>query len=402
MKPMEKSPMEVYLDYAAATPLDPRVAQAMRAWDDAHFANAFSTHTAGKEARRALEDARFRVAASLEVRSNECVFVNGATNGTAMALHGVVGHLLEKGIAHTDMHIVMSVIEHSSVRSCVETLMRRGVRVSMVGVTAQGIVDQVALGNALRDDTVMVISMLVNNELGTIAPVSMTAALLEKRYADKEHRFAALGMKRPLLFVDASQATVSLRVLPNSLRADLLVIDAHKMYGPKRTGLLFVRSDTSFVSLCGLHGSSPYEGTPDVASAIGLACALEIAGSRRNEDAERWKALKARFLSELSQRFPDMRVHGDPATSVPQIANVSFPGIQGEFLAAQLDARGIAVSAKSACLSGGGEGSYVVAALDPERAENSVRFSFGRTTTEDDIDYVTSVLADIVRMRPVI
>ncbi len=386
----------VYLDYAAATPIDPDVMRIMRAWDDAHFENAFSTHARGRVAKRALEDARFKMAAHLGVASHECVFVNGATSGTALALHGAIGALLERGVPHADMHVIMGVTEHSSVRACVETLARRGVSVSMIPACADGIIDLTALAAALRDTTVLVISMLVNNELGTIAPLRDIAALIARRYESLPHRLSAAGIRRPLLFVDASQAPLYMPVAPHDLSADLLVIDAHKIYGPKRSGLLFVRHGTPFISLCGLHGSLPHEGTPDVAGALGLEAAYAIAQNRRDHDIAEWHRLKTYFIAALRERFRDVRIHGDPARSVPGILNVSFPGIAGEFLAAQLDVRGIAASAKSACLSAGGEGSYVVQAVDPERANNSIRFSLGRGSTIDDIDYCVSALSDLV------
>ncbi|HXK40290.1 MAG TPA: cysteine desulfurase family protein [Candidatus Paceibacterota bacterium] len=387
----------LYLDYAAATPLDPEVARVMRQWEDACFANAFSIHSAGREAKRSLEDARFEIAGHLGVRSDECHFMSGATNAAATALHGVLGHLSEKGVAYADMHIVVSVLEHSSVRACIETFMRRGVRVSVVGATPKGIVDAVALKGALRDDTMVVASMLVNSELGTIMPIRQISGMIAERYAQGKHRHAFSGIERPLLLVDASQATPCLPVRPHELGADLVIMDAGKIYGPKRTGLLWVRTGTPFASLCGMHGAVPYEGTPDVASALGFAKALSLAQERRTGDAERWKGLKTRLVEDLRERFPEVRVHGDRDTSVSNILNISFPGIVGEFLVAELDTRGIAVSAKSACLSGGVEGSYVVQAVDPERANNSIRISFGRETTEDDVDVLISALSDIVR-----
>jgi cysteine desulfurase len=371
----------------------------MRAWDDAHFENAFSAHGRGRAAKRALEDARFEVAGSLGVSAHECVFVSGATQGIVTALHGAVGYGLERGVPHEAMHMVLCVAEHSSVRACAEALARRGVRLSTVGLSADGVIDVAALERELRDDTILVTAMLVNNELGTIAPVRQVAALLEERYAGTPHRHGALGIRRPLLLVDASQAPLCLPVRPNDIGADLLVLDAHKLYGPKRSGLLFVKARAPFAPLCGAHGATPYEGTPDVAAALGLAEAMAIAEERRETDVQKWGGLKERLIAALRERFPEMRVHGNPAVSVPNILNVSFPDVEGEFLAARLDAAGISVSAKSACLSGGQEGSYVVSALDPERANNSVRFSFGRDTTEDDIDYCVSVLSDILRFR---
>lgn len=379
----------IYLDYAAATPLDPAVRDVMRAYDDASFANAFSIHQGGREAKRSLEDARFSVAKQLGVASHECIFTNGATDAATKAIYGVVNPLLESGKTYSDIHIVMSVIEHSTIRSCVEGFARRGAQVSMVGVDARGVLDMSQLKAALRDNTALVVSMMVNNEIGTIQPVRDIRRMLDERYPEKD--------SRPVLFVDASQAPLCLPVKPKELGVDLLVLDGAKLYGPKRSGLLFVDSKVRFSSLCGMFGKTPSEGTPDVAVAIGFAKALEMANGQGAMDKERWETLKSYLIEQLQARFEDVRVHGDPAVSISNILNISFPNIEGEFIASQLDAQDVAVSAKSACLSEGGEGSYVVAAIDPGRANNSFRISFGRTTTQEELDVLVSVLADIIK-----
>ncbi len=387
----------IYLDYAAGTPLDPSVRDVMRAYEDAHFANAFSVHNAGREAKRALEDARFGLAAHLGARSGECYFANGATDAMTKVVYGVVNGLIEKGVAYADMHIVMSVIEHSTVRTCIEGFARRGVRVSNIGVGSDGRIDMKQMEAAIHEDTILVVCMLVNNEIGTIQPVRDISRMLEARFATIKHRFEHHHITKPLLVSDASQAPLFMSITPSDLGADFLVIDAGKIYGPKKTALLYVKSGTYFQSLCGIHGKIPNEGTPDVSSALGLRRAYDILEERRDADNARWNELKFYFIQRLTERFPTMHINGDPAVSIPGILNVSFPNVEGEFLATQLDSQGIAASAKSACLSGGGEGSYVVGALDPERANNAIRFSFGRETTKEDIDCVVSALADIVR-----
>lgn len=387
----------IYLDYAAATPLDPSVRDAMRAYDDASFANAFSIHQSGREAKRHLEDARFSVAKELGVASHECIFTNGATDAATKAIYGVINPLLESGKTYTDIHIVMSVIEHSTIRSCVEGFARRGTQVSMIGVDADGVIDLSQLKDALRDSTALVVSMMVNNEIGTIQPIRDIRRILNERYSE--------AVTRPVLLVDASQAPLCLPVKPKELGVDLLVLDGGKIYGPKRSGLLFVEKGTQFSSLCGVFGKTVSDGTPDVGMAIGFAKALEIADRRqtpstssgRATDDERWGELKSYLVEQLKARFADVRIHGNPSVSVSNIVNISFPNIEGEFLASQLDAQGIAVSAKSACLSEGGEGSYVVAALDRERANNSCRISFGRETTQEELDVLVSTLADIIK-----
>lgn len=381
---MTKHATRIYLDYAAGTPVDGSVVDAMRRYQDGNFAHPSSLHAMGREASQAREDARFRIARMIEARSDECHFTSGATDGMTKAIHGHINALREKGVADRDMHVVMSVIEHANVRACVEGLSRRGIPMSVVGVTKDGVIDPAQLTNALRPQTTLVITMLVNNELGTIQPVREI-----RRMLDAAHSHATL-------LCDASQATLSLEVDVQRLAADMLVIDAHKFYGPLATGLLYVRNGTPFIGLCGAPGKPSGEGTPDIGAILGMAEALDITRARRGTDIERWQGLKAYCVARLRERVPSMRVHGEVGISVPQILNVSFDGLEGEFAVAQLDHAGIAVSAKSACLSGGGEGSYVVQAVDPDRANNSIRISFGRETTHDDIDVLVSALADIV------
>lgn len=397
LKTLNMTDAKVYLDYAASTPTDPSVRDAMRGYEDAHFANAFSVHGAGREAKRMLEDARFGIAAHLGARSSECHFANGATDAMTKILYGVVNSLLEQGIAYADMHIVMSVIEHSTARACIEGFARRGVRMSVVGVDARGVIDMAQMEVAVRDDTILVVCMLVNNEIGTIQPVRNISRMLDARFKDTKHRFAQQRITKPLLVCDASQAPLFVPVVPADLGADLVVIDSAKIYGPKRMALLYARAGVPFQSLCGMYGKVPSEGTPDVASAVGFRHAYDVLEERREKDILMWEGLKSYFIQLLTERFPTMRINGDPVASVPGILNVSFPSVEGEFLVTQLDSHGIAVSAKSACLSGGGEGSYVVGALDPARANSATRFSFGRGTTKEDIEYTVSVLAGIVR-----
>jgi cysteine desulfurase len=383
---MTKKNTRVYLDYAAGTPVDPEVEAVMHEYRENNFSHPSSLHENGRTAKRAREDARFAIASMIGARSGECYFTGGGTDGMTRAIYGTINAFRERGIEERSMHIVMSIIEHASVRGCVEALSRRGIATSIIGVTAEGIIDVEQLKNALRPETVLVITMLVNNEIGTIQPVREIHALIEKAYEGQ----------RPVHLCDASQAPMALSINTQSIGADIVVLDAHKCYGPFATGLLYVKTGTPYVGLCGAPGKTGDEGTPDIAALLGMQKALEIANDRRNEDVKRWKELKPYLVNNLQERFPEVRIHGNLHESVPTILNISFPNIEGEFLVSQLDAEGIAVSAKSACLSGGGEGSYVVQAIDPERANNSIRISFGRETTQDDIDVLISVLSDIV------
>ncbi|MEK7578939.1 MAG: cysteine desulfurase family protein [Patescibacteria group bacterium] len=391
-----KVSVRVYLDYAAATPLDSEVARVMRSFEDTHFANAFSIHEAGRESKRVLEESRRGVAEHLGVRAEECFFTSGATDALMRAIHGATDAVIERGGTYTDMHIVMSAVEHSSVKSCVEALGRRGVSISIVPVSHEGIVDIPSLGRVLRANTVLVFAMLVNNEIGTIQPIQKIARVIHDHYAKSSDRPKVFGNTEPIFLVDASQAPLSLRIAPHDLGVSMLILDAHKIYGPKRTGFLYVRSGTTFTSPCDMFGMVPREGTPDVGGAIGMRTAYDSVEARREGDTKKWRDLKTYFIEALMARFPGMIVNGSIKESVPNILNVSFPDVNGEFLATKLDMAGVAAAVKSACLSGGKEGSYVIHALAPERANESIRFSFGRETSRDDVDYTISVLADIL------
>ncbi len=383
---MTKNNVRVYLDYAAGTPIDTSVAEVMHVYHEHNFSHPSSLHEHGRAAKRAREDARFAIAALLAARSDECRFTTGSTDGMTKAIYGVVNAFREKGIEERSMHIVMSVIEHANTRACVEALSRRGIATSIIGVTTEGIIDVEQLKASLRPETVLVVTMLVNNEIGTIQPIREIHSLIEKNNEGQ----------RPVHLCDASQAPLALSINVQSIGADMVVLDAHKCYGPFATGLLYVKTGTPYIGLCGASGKTGDEGTQDIAALLGMQKSLEIAAERQGADAEQWKELKMYLVKNIEERFPQARIHGSVEKSVPTILNISFPNIEGEFLVAQLDAEGIAVSAKSACLSGGIEGSYVVQAIDPSRANNSIRISFGRETTVDDIDCLVSVLSDII------
>jgi cysteine desulfurase len=207
--------------------------------------------------------------------------------------------------------------------------------------------------------------------------------------------------RRPIAFhTDGSEAPLWLSVSPKKLRVHLLTLDGHKMYGPKGVSVLYVAHGTPYAGLCGTPHSDPgddgSEGTPAVGSVVGFAEALALCEESRAGDVARIRALREYFFKRLTERFPDVRIHGSTTERVANNVNVSFPNIEGEFLVSQLSHNGVYASAKSACLSGGTEGSYVIAALDPERTNNAVRFSLGRETTQDDIDLCISVLVDLV------
>ncbi|MCR4275025.1 MAG: cysteine desulfurase [Candidatus Campbellbacteria bacterium] len=389
MRPKTTRP-RVYLDYAATTPLDPRVAEVMHLYETDVFANPRSPHAFGMEARRVVEDARSRIATYVGVTADEVRFTHSGSDGNMRAIMGVLNALQDKGMLLSDMHCIVGSIEHSSVRSCAELLSRRGVSVSYAPVTTDGILDVDRTLALIKDTTVFISNMLVNNEIGTIQPIAQLAERLKDINKGRKNQI--------VLHTDASQAPLWLPVVLPNIGADMMTLDAHKMYGPKGIGALVIKHGTPYVGMCGtIHKIQKDEGgTPNVPAIVGFAKAFELCEQERDETVARITVLRDYSIEQLHARFPDARIHGSLTNRVANNISVSFPNIEAEFLVTQLSMHGIAASAKSACLSGGGEGSYVIAALDPERKNNVLRISFGKESVREDIEYVISVLVDVL------
>lgn len=380
----------VYLDYAAATPLSASVREAMYPYLSDFFANPQSLHAIGRAQRQAVDDARALIAEDLNVSADELVFTTGGTDANTRAFHGVLYALLDSGRALNTMHVVVSAIEHHSVRACAELWSRRGVRVSYIPVTKDGLFDIKEVERLVEKDTVLVSMMLVNNEIGVLEPIRDAVRAVRRKASTWG------GTRTPLVHTDASQAPRTLSLDLRDLDVDLATFDAMKLYGPPAVGALFVRNGTPYAGLCGVVHKPDRGGTESVAGIVGFAKAWEHAKENRGSEAAHVEELRAYLVTRITERFPDAHINGAAGPHAGGIVNVSFPGHEGEFLAAQLSERSVAVSSKSACLSGGGEGSHVVAAMDPAYAEGALRFSFGTQTTKDDIDYAIAVLAEIV------
>lgn len=379
----------VYLDYAAATPLDPKVREAMYPYLSDFFANPQSLHAVGRAQRRAIDEARTMIAEDLNVSADELFFTAGGTDANTRAFYGSVQALLDTGKTLSDMHMVVSAVEHHSVRACAELWARRGVRVSFLPVTKEGLFDIKELEHLIEKKTVFVSVMLINNEIGVLEPVrEVVQTIRRKALAWGEDRL-------PIIHMDASQAPRVMSIDLRDMGVDMATFDAMKMYGPQGVGALFVRNGTPYAGFAGALHKPDVGGTPSVSGIVGFGAAWALAKERREKEAKHLATLRAHLAEKITERFPDAHSNGgEPFAG--GILNVSFPGAEGEFLAAQMSERNVAVSSKSACLSGGGEGSYVVAAMDPVYAAGTLRFSFGRDTTVDDLDYAVSVLAEIV------
>lgn len=377
--------MRVYLDYNATTPIDRAVLEAMLPYCIEDFGNASSIHSAGQRARAAVERARESVATLLGAKPYEIVFTSGGTESDNLALFGTVAASKD-----AEKHIITTSIEHHAVLSACETLQRQGAEVTYVPVSREGIVDPEDIRGALRPQTVLISVMHANNELGTIQPV------------DEIGRIAA---EAGIYFhLDAAQAADKLPVNVDLLNVDLLSLSAHKMYGPKGVGALYIREGTLIEPQLhgGHHERDRRPGTENVPGIVGLGMAAELARMRVREDAARISTLRDRFEETLLESVAGIRVNGDRRNRVANTTNLTFAAAGGEALVIALDLQGIACSTGAACSSGAIEPSHVLTAigLSVEEARSSLRLSLGRATTAEEIDYAIAVIPGVVaRLR---
>jgi cysteine desulfurase len=374
----------IYLDFHATTPVDPRVLEAMLPYFTEHFGNAASrTHAYGWKADAAVETARRQVAGLLGASAKEVVFTSGATESNNLAIKGAARALKSRG-----NHIVTVISEHKAVLDSCKRLEHEGFEITRLGVGADGRIDLDQLRDAVTERTVLVSVMAANNEIGVLQPIAEIGAIAHERGA--------------LMHSDAVQAVGKVPFNVAELPVDLASITAHKFYGPKGAGALYVRRGDARLELDPLLDGGGHErglrsGTLNVTGIIGLGKACEIARAEMTSDRDRIGALRDRLLARLRAAVPDLHVNGSLEHRLPNNLNVSFPGISGESLLVGID--DICVSAGSACSSGSEEPPYVLVALglDPELARASLRFGLGRTTTEAEIDYASDKVATVVR-----
>jgi cysteine desulfurase len=373
----------IYLDNSATTPVDPRVVAAMLPFLTEQFGNASSVHFYGQEARAAVDRARREVAALINARPNEIVFLSGGTEANNLALRG----LCQAQAAH-GRHIITSAIEHPSVRDTCAELERHGWEVTRLPVYEDGIVRVEDVQAALRPDTVLVNVMLANNEIGTMQPVAEIGALVRAE--------RARGHRHIWLHTDAVQAAGRMPVDVETLGSDLLSLSAHKLNAPKGIGALFVRRSVRLTAqnVGGHQERERRAGTEAVASIVAFGKAAAMARAELTERIEHMRRLRDRFEAGVAGRISDIVFNGRREARLPHLSNISFRYIEGEGLLINLDMQGIAVSTGSACSSGSLEPSPIIRALGrtDELARGSIRFSLGKDTTAADIDYTLEVL----------
>jgi cysteine desulfurase len=370
-----------YFDHNATTPVDAEVLAAMLPWFSEKFGNASSIHSFGQQARAAVEQAREQVARLVGARPAEIVFTSGGTESDNLAILG-----LARACRAGRKHVVTTAIEHHAVLNTCQALESSGVEVTYVPVGSHGVVDPGEVRRALRPETVLISVMMANNELGTIQPVE---------------EIGRIALEADVWFhTDAVQAAGKLPIDVAALGADLLSISGHKIYAPKGVGALYVRSGVRIEPLVhgGHHERDRRPGTENVPAIVGLGKAAELAKAKMATESARLAALRDRFESGVLERVPEARVNGAGAPRVANTTNIQFSHVEGESLVIALDLKGVACSTGAACSSGAIEPSHVLTAigLGPAEARASLRFSFGRANTPEEVDRAIDLLPGVV------
>ena len=371
----------LYFDYCATTPLHPQVRQAMAVSLDEAYGNPSSMHLMGQRARHMVDKARLKVASEIGATSEEIIFTSGATEANNMALLGVM-----QALAPEKNHLITSAIEHHAILHTAQALENKGFQVSYLPVDKYGRVDPDEVRGAIREDTGLISIMLVNNETGAIQPVPQISQIAHKH-----------GI---LMHTDAVQALGCLTVNVDALGADLMSLSAHKIYGPKGIGALYLRQGTPIQPL--LHGGSQERklrpGTENVPGIVGLGAAVELVSQQRPQAAERLTQLRALLVQGLQDTFPGVIINGPKEQVSPHVVSVSFPGVVGEMLLFHLSRLGIAASMGSACTAEDIEPSHVLMAMGLPLAqiEGTLRLSMGYATTTNEIEQMLTSLLQVI------
>ena len=370
----------VYLDYAATTPAHPDVVKAMLPYFTEAFGNPSSIHVYGQEAKEAIQEARGKVAALIGAQNEEIVFTSGGTEADNFALKGVAF------ANETGNHIITSSIEHHAVIETCKFLGKRGFHITYLSVDGDGLVDPDEVRRAISDKTILISIMHANNEIGTIEPIAEIGKIA---------RGAGI-----YFHTDAVQTVGHIPVDVNELGVDLLSISAHKLYGPKGVGALYIRKGTKLVSF--MHGGEQERGrrasTENIPGIVGFGHAAELAQPQINEEETKLTHLRDKLIDGLRERIDHIHLNGHPQYRLPNNVNVSIEYVEGEAMSLNLDLEGICAATGSACSSSSLESSHVLVALglSPEIAHGSLRFSLGKWTTDSDIDRVLEALPRIV------
>jgi len=373
------------MDHSATTPVDGAVLETMLPYFREKFGNASSFHQFGQEARNAIEATRERVARLLHAKESEIIFLSGGTEADNYALTGVANTLKKKG-----NHIISSSIEHPAIYETCKYLENNGFKVTYIEPDSKGMIHPEKIEEAITRKTILISIMHVNNEIGTKNPIC---------------KIGELAKERGILFhTDAVQSFGKLSINVDEMNIDLLSGSSHKIYGPKGVGFIYIREGTLIEKFIhgGEHELNQRAGTENVAGVVGFGKAVEICENVMVESSKRLNGLRETFWDKLKKSIPDVYQNGHLTERLPGILNVSFTGVEGESLLISLDMKGIAASSGSACSSGSNKPSHVLEAIKikPELFNCILRFSLGRSNTEEDIDYTVNSLIEIVeRLR---
>lgn len=375
----------IYLDHGATTPLHPQVLEAMLPYYGPIFGNPSSIHSFGREARRALDESREKTAQALGAAPQEIIFTSGGTESDNLAIQGVAEALAKKG-----RHIITSAVEHHAVLDTFKALSKKGCNVTLLPVDSYGMVNPDDLRQALQDDTILVSIMTANNEIGTVQPIEELARICRERNV--------------YFHTDAVQAIGNIPINLQELPVSLLSLSAHKFYGPKGVGALFVRRGTRLGKLVFGGGQERKQrpGTENLPGIVGLAKAIEMAVHDIPAKSASMAALRDRLIASIMEEIEEVRLNGHPVQRLPGNVNISINYVEGEGLLLDLDLKGIAASSGSACTSGSLEASHVLLAcgLEHQTAHGSLRLTLGHGNTQEEMDYTVATLKQsVARLR---
>jgi len=373
----------VYLDNNATTRMREEVLDVMLPYYKDIYGNASSVHGFGRAARMAVDDARVEVAKLIGAASHEeIIFTSGGTEADNFTVKGIAHALKSKG-----NHIITSSIEHQAVLNVCKFLEKEGYKVTYLKVDKDGIVDLDELKKSITDKTILISIMYANNEVGTIEPIEAIGKIAKE--------------KRICFHTDAVQATGKIAFDVKDLGVDLLSMSAHKIYGPKGVGALYIRKGTKITQLLhgGHHEMGKRAGTENVAGLVGFGKAAELAKKELLQEGKKLTELRDYLHKGITQNIEHVRLNGHPEKRLVNTLNVGFKYLEGESIVLNLDMEGIAVSTGSACTSGSLEPSHVLTAMgvDPAETQGSIRFSLGRDNTKEDMDYVLAALPPIIK-----
>ena len=372
----------IYMDHAATTPMHPEVIDVMTEVMKNTYGNPSSIHQYGRESRKLIDDARKVLAESIGAQIDEIIFTSGGTEADNAAIMSSVQALKNKG-----KHIITTEIEHHAVLHTCQALEKEGYEVTYLPVDEDGVITVESVREALREDTILVTIMFGNNEVGSIQPIKQIGSLLKNHQA--------------LFHTDAVQAYGILPISVNDLAVDFLSVSAHKINGPKGLGFLYARKGVPFKPLLlgGEQERKRRAGTENVAGAVGFAKAAQLMSETREEKASRYQAFKEIMLRVFDEAGIAYSVNGKLHDSLPHVLNISFPGTSVEAFLVNMDLAGVAVSSGSACTAGSIEPSHVLVSMfgkESERTKNSIRFSFGMGTTEDEVEKTAKMAVTVI------